>query len=328
MTRMTSRKRLPVLIVANPQSGGGRARRLVPQVAAELHRYGFPVEQFESRGPGEIIDRVRTIAEPLAAVLVVGGDGTVREALAGGLDLAIPLAVLPCGSANVLGSELRLPRRPAPVARLIADGYSEVFDSGRLEHVGENAQGGSGGDGSAAFLLMVGAGIDARVVNAVHRLRRGGTLGKLRYIGPAIAQFLAYRAAALWVTADDGVRHGPFAQVLITNVQSYGALWKLPGGVDMQDGLLDVLGFRARGRVGMFWHALLGTLNLLRVGPNLWHAQVRQVTLSAEPGSPIQVDGDPGGSCPVLIRVEPASVRLMVPARRTRSERQPAQPRW
>ncbi|GMQ80477.1 MAG: diacylglycerol kinase family lipid kinase [Planctomycetia bacterium] len=303
-----------VLILVNPKSGGGKARRLVPDVVRELDARGYAVGQFESRAAGDIARRVRATDAEYQALLVVGGDGTVREAIAGGAGVKVPLAVLPCGSANVLSTELALPRKAADVARLIDDGYSERLDSALLRHVDGGQQRASGQGEPAQFLLMVGAGIDGRVVHRVHERRRGGTLGKFKYVPAVVQEFLQFQPVRHWVTLEEGTRVGPFAQVLVTNVSSYGAFWKLPGNVDMKDGKLDVFGFRARGRMGMFAHTLRGSLNQLTVGKNLFHAQVSRVRVDAEQESLLQADGDPAGCCPVQIEARPASVRLLLPA--------------
>lgn len=300
-------------MLVNPKSGGGRARPLATETIRQLHMRGHAVSRFESHAPGQIANRVRKVGAAHAALLVVGGDGTIREAIAGDPEGTTPLAILPCGSANVLATELSLPAAPADVARLIDDGYSERFDSGLIQHAVAPSPVGSGRPAAAVFLLMVGAGMDGRVVHRVHRRRHGGTLGKSRYVLPAVRELLGFRPIRHWVTLEDGTREGPFAQVLVTNVGSYGAFWKLPGGVDMQDGALDVLGFRASGRLSMLGHIVRGSGNRLRAGATLFHTRVRRVRVDAEQQSLVQADGDPAGQCPIELASNPASVQLLLP---------------
>jgi diacylglycerol kinase family enzyme len=295
-----------VLVLANPMSGGGLAGELVPHLARDLGRLGYPVEVFQSARPGQITARVRRLrggGEEVGALVVVGGDGTMRETLMGDPSTELPVAMLPTGTANVLASELRLPKAPAETAAMIAAGKTRVVDTG-LARQGERTQ---------PFLLFVGSGADSRVVHEVHRLRAGGTLNKLRYFMPIARAVFGYRAVPHWFVLEDGTRLGPFEQVLVTNVKAYGGMWKLPGDIRADDGLFDCIGFRCKTGGQLLRHGILGSLNRLREGDDLVHRQAARVRIEAEGDDVVQIDGDPGGECPVDVEVKPASLRLLVP---------------
>src|SRR5215207_8057493 len=71
-------------VVANPVSGGGRALRLWPRLAAALARRGIPHEFARTGAPGEA---ARLASAALAAghrrLLALGGDGTFNEVVNG-----------------------------------------------------------------------------------------------------------------------------------------------------------------------------------------------------------------------------------------------------
>lgn len=298
-----------ILIVANPNSGGGKARRLLPLTRDALAARGYSVQVFESTGPDQIRQRVAVLEDRLAALVILGGDGTVREVVQAEPGPDLPLAVLPTGSANVLATDLGLPRQPEALAEMVAAGKTLVVDSARargLDPEGQEWQ---------TFLLMAGAGLDARIVDAVHRKRAGGTLGKLRYVGPTLRIVFGQKYGGQWLVFDDGRREGPFAQLIVTNVGSYGGIWRLPGGIRIDDGYFDCIGLRARGPLGWFRHAILGTLNRLRVDKKVFHEAVGHVRVESEGGepSPFQLDGDPGGRTPFEVEVLPGTIRLVVP---------------
>ncbi len=301
----------PILIVVNPKAGGGLAGELVPYLARDLGRLGYPVEVFQSSAAGQITQHVRAISEPLRALTVIGGDGTVREVLAGEPGPDLPIAVLPAGTANVLAAELRLPKSPRDTAQMIDARHTRVIDLGLLRrpHMPDEP-----------FALFVGAGADARIVHKVHAKRGSGTLGKLRYIGPIFGALLQYKAVAHWFVLEDGSRVGPFEQVLVTNVTSYGGMWKLPGPIRTDDGLLDCIGFRAKNGRELLKQGVLGMLNKLHEGDDVVHLQAARVRVEAEADSPVQVDGDPLGECPFEVVVRPRAVRLAVP-RPTRDDK-------
>jgi len=296
----------PVLLLVNPASGRGTARQRAHHMQRALEGVAADIETFESHGPGEITERAAAVRDTLTVLVVVGGDGTIREVV-DGLSVAAPVAFLPSGSANVLATELALPRTPPQLAHLIAQGTTRLLDTATVVHADCRPRAGR------TFLLMVGAGIDGRIVRRVHARRHGGTLGKLRYVRPIIGELVEYRPVDHWVETEDGTRWGPFAEVLVANARSYGGFWKLPAQVVMGDGWLDVLGFRASGRMGLLWHGIRGLGNCLTPGAALFHARVRTARITADSASPMQADGDPCGACPCEIRIRPASVRLLVP---------------
>ncbi len=298
-----------ILIVVNPNSGGGKAGRLCPMVRAALEAKGYAVEVFQSSGPGQIRACVEALDERPEALVILGGDGTVREVVQAepGPDLA--LAVLPTGSANVLATDLRLPRKPQALADMVSAGKTRVVDAARARILEPEGQ------GWQTLLLMAGAGLDGRIVQAVHEKRSGGTLGKSRYILPTLNVVFRKQYQGQFLVLDDGRREGPFAQLIVSNVSTYGGVWKLPGGVRMDDGYLDCIGLRATGFLGWLRHAVLGTCNRLRVGKRVFHARVQHVRVESEGSEPcpFQLDGDPGGNTPFEIEVLPGAVRLFLP---------------
>lgn len=298
-----------ILIVANPNSGGGKAGRLLPLARAALMARGYEVSVFESTGPDQIRARVENLDEKLHALVILGGDGTVREVVQAGPGPDLPLAILPTGSANVLATELRLPKKPDGLADMVHRGRTRLVDSGRARALVPEGQ------AWQAFLLMAGSGLDARIVQRIDESRAGGTLGKMRYVRPTLSIVFGEKYRGQYLVFDDGRREGPFAQLIISNVTAYGGIWKLPGAGRMDDGLFDCIGLRARGPLGWFRHAILGTLNLLRIGPKVFHARIRHVRVEADGPEPCpyQLDGDPGGMGPFEVEVLPGTIRLLEP---------------
>ncbi|MYT19707.1 diacylglycerol kinase, partial [Streptomyces sp. SID7760] len=109
-------------------------------------------------------------------VVVCGGDGTVRacaDVLAGS---GIPLAIVPCGTGNLLARNLGLPSAPAAALEEGLSGQAVGLDVGRLE-----------GDGltPTRFVVMAGAGFDAAMVrDASERLK--ARLGWVAYVVAAL----------------------------------------------------------------------------------------------------------------------------------------------
>lgn len=100
----------------NPIAGRGRAVQVASSVVARLKALGHGAEERRSERAGHIRVLAAEVAGEVDRVLVLGGDGSLREAAAGLLELdpsARPeLGVLPFGTGNVVARELGLPLDP------------------------------------------------------------------------------------------------------------------------------------------------------------------------------------------------------------------------
>jgi diacylglycerol kinase (ATP) len=93
-------------VICNPASGGGCDPAAVRDALGELD-----IEWIDTRGPGDAREAAREWSEGL--LIVVGGDGTVNEAVNGlgksGFPEGVTLAVLPMGTGNDLAATLTVP---------------------------------------------------------------------------------------------------------------------------------------------------------------------------------------------------------------------------
>src|SRR5204863_6128250 len=89
-------------------------------------------------------------------IVAAGGDGTVHAVVNGLRGRAIPIGMVPLGTANVLAREIGLPRRAAPLAALIAAAPARPIWPGRI--------------GARLFVMMASAGFDSETVAAIHPL--------------------------------------------------------------------------------------------------------------------------------------------------------------
>jgi diacylglycerol kinase family enzyme len=84
------------------------------------------------------------------------------------------------------------------------------------------------------------------------------------------------------------------------------------------DGLLDVIVVRSSGPLP----GLLASWEVMRQadlgesgGGHSFRAQAREIRIDAEPGRLVEIDGDVVGRTPVVVKVLPDALAVMVPAR-------------
>src|SRR5437879_9136286 len=151
------------LLSFNPTAG--RARDIGPAAVERarkvLARQGIESELARTAGPGLAPELARrAVRERRQMVIVCGGDGTLNEVVNGLAGSAIPLALLPAGTANVFAKEVGLPWNIERAAELIADSERRRIALGHVTAAGL-------ADGGRYFLSLAGAGPDGAIVRAV-----------------------------------------------------------------------------------------------------------------------------------------------------------------
>ncbi len=285
-----------VLLIANPVSGGGRGLAAAEACAAELRRLGATAEVYRTVAAGDAQRRAATAtAEAWTTLVAVGGDGTVNEVLGGMGELRQRLAMLPVGTANVLAIELRLPRRPETVAAAIVGGRTRQLAVGLAN--------------GRRFVLFCGVGLDGAVVNRL-AATRSGTCGKIKWLAPILHTLWHWPRFSLRATFGDGTRRDGLGTVLVTRVRDYGGVVKLPSGIDVDDGRLHVVCFRAHSRLAWLWLGLLGFCRCLREGR--WLEVVPATSVRIEGDAWYQIDGDAGAAAPVDVTLDRHQLQFVV----------------
>src|SRR4051812_29081902 len=97
-----------ILVIFDPAAGGNRRKALDAAVAG-ARALGCAITTYETSAPGDAEAIVRnTPPGAFDAIAAAGGDGTINEVVNGLRGKAIPLAIVPLGTANVLADEIGL----------------------------------------------------------------------------------------------------------------------------------------------------------------------------------------------------------------------------
>ncbi|MBI1779320.1 MAG: YegS/Rv2252/BmrU family lipid kinase [Proteobacteria bacterium] len=292
---MTASLRCRLLMIHNP-TAGRRRRRYLAAVLDALACEGCTttVMATERRGDAE---RMAREAERVDAVVVAGGDGTVAEAANGLVGSAVPLAVVPLGTANVLAHEIGLPMAPASLARAIARGPC------RSVHAGE-ANG-------RRFMMMAGAGFDAGVVEQVKPgVKRW--LGKGAYVLASVTRVLAYREERFRLDLD-GSEHEA-ASVIVAKGHFYAGRFVVAPMASLDEPIFQVALFEHPGRLPAMAAMAAMAAGRLDCLPGFRILAARSVMIEGDAGAPIQADGDIVARVPARLAIAREPVRLVVAA--------------
>ncbi len=224
------------VLVVNPHATTTSPRVTDVLVHALAGEVDLEVIRTQRRGhAAEIAARAR--ADQADLVCVLGGDGTVNEAVNGMLGDSPPgaqgprLVIIPGGSANVAARALGLPADPVEATGEVLQALRE----GRSRTIGLGLAEVTPWDGAPWaprwFLANAGLGLDAEIIAAMEAERaQGREATPARYLLTTIRQFLwrtDRRAPALTVELPDDVVEGVFIAI-VQNTSPWTYLGSLP----------------------------------------------------------------------------------------------------
>ena len=296
----------PVAVLTNPAAGGRRQRRLVPEILRRLAASGHTLRVITAGSGGEAEHAcAEALTGEVAALVAVGGDGTLHTAVQAAAGSGVPFAVVPAGTGNDFAVALGIPADPLraaeQVAAALATGATVPVDLARVR----------GADGTTRWYgAVLGAGFDAVVNERANRMR--WPRGDRRYDLAIFRELVGLRARRYRLVLDGVEQHPQAILVAVGNTGSYGGGIRICPDADPTDGLLDVVVGHAMSRltaVRMRGWAYRG----VHVHHRLVEAhRARTVELDAE-GIVTYADGERCLPLPVTITCEPGALRVLSP---------------
>jgi len=297
----------PLVLIANPSAGRGAAARALPRIESVLQNEDLSYRVVRTTHPGHATEAARQALEHGERYLVaVGGDGTVHEVVNGMVRDGGPVAadavlgVVAAGSGSDFVRSFGLPGEPAQAAERLAGDRVRTIDVGTVTC--------ADGD-TRCFVNIAEAGLGGAVV------ARAANLGKFlrgaRYAAGFWLTLPRFRPAAVRLDAN-GQHHAWRAfNVVVANCRFYGGGMQISPNSDPCDCLLDILVMTGP-KSDSFT-----TLPKVYKGAHLPHrniAELRaaQLSLEAEPGFPVEADGEVLGTTPASFGIIPGAIRLKV----------------
>ncbi|MEV4344699.1 diacylglycerol kinase family protein [Actinoplanes sp. NPDC049596] len=264
-----------IAVLANPSAGRGRHRDLLPRVLTTLSEAGA-VRVLEAHSGAEAESACHAaVAGGAAAVVAVGGDGTVHRALQAVAATSVPFGVVPAGTGNDFAAGVGVPPdvfdAAAAIASAIVANRSIAVDLARMKFAEESRAAGrdsAGGGGAAAAGPGLAAGGGAAAAGP--SLAAGGGAAAA---GPGLAAEGGAAAAGPGLAAGGGAeaagRGGSGAEVGTGAVRWFGAV--LAGGFDA---LVNERANRMRWPRGPRRYDLAILLELARLRPRVYELEI------------------------------------------------------
>jgi YegS/Rv2252/BmrU family lipid kinase len=288
---------MPLTLLVNPSSGGGRALKLLPRVeqALDARRAVFRVQRTRDLEHG--VRQALGAIEAGEVPVVVSGDGLVG-AIGGAMAGAeTPLGIIPGGRGNDLARVLGIPDDPEGAVATLLDGEARRIDVGEVN--------------GKRFLGIVSAGFDSeanRVANETHFLR-----GNLVYAFAAIRTLIRWKPGRFTIRVDDERYRFTGYSVSVANNKAFGGGMFIAPDAELDDGEFDIV---AVGEVGKL--RALASMPRVFNGTHVkddWVRvfRARHLELSASHPYPVYADGEHISDLPASLRVLPQALNVIVP---------------
>jgi diacylglycerol kinase (ATP) len=312
------------LIILNPSSQGGKTGERAQDLERVIARYLGPIDAVHTERPRHATRIAYEAAHQGRSIIVaVGGDGTLHEVVNGVMkarDEAVEpprIGLVGQGTGGDFRKTLGLEHRLDRYCEAICGRMTRAIDVGRFtfhDREGESASG--------FFLNILSAGMGGLVDEYVAKSTRrfGGTAA---YFGASFRALLENEVGLLDCVLHDDVgshrRQISTRLIAICNGRFFGGGMEVAPMAAPDDGWLDVVSLGAAPRLRF----ALSTLAIYRGthvdNPGVEVHRVRGIDIELENKRieklfPLDVDGEPLGTLPLSIRLEPKALEIFVPA--------------
>ncbi|HEY9313628.1 diacylglycerol kinase [Williamsia sp.] len=297
-----------VAALINPSARHGLAGEASDAAVEALTAAGLEVTPLLGASADEALELARTAqTSDHDAVVVVGGDGTIRLALQAvyeaGVD-ALPIGLMPAGTGNDTARALGIPIDDHPAAAaIIAGGARRLCDTATITLA----------DGSIhAFGTVAATGLDALVTERANTLP--WPKGQLRYPIAAVIELARMKPFPYEISVDGQHMERDLVLASVGNTASYGGGMQITPAALIDDGHLDVILVHHGSRL-----KLMGMFPTIYSGKHIHRKEVeqlrgRRIELRSSRTTPIYADGDRIGELPAVIEVRPGAVSFLASA--------------
>ena len=198
---MTNDKR-EFFLIYNPKSGGSNSALDREKVFAELRANGVSFLVDENDDTDTFGKTTRAIAAGYRNFIIVGGDGTMNQAVNGIFKQTevspseIVVCLIPFGTGNDWIRTVGIPADYRRAAKIPVHGNIFVQDVGRVTYQGEN------GEETHYFANIAGFGYDAYVNRKTNESAAKSNMGKFSYLYTLFKCLLSYKHTKAKITVD------------------------------------------------------------------------------------------------------------------------------
>lgn len=276
-----------LMLVINPTAGKNRARDNLFMLIDYFFTHGYHVTVFPTQAKGDACDYVAQFAPYYDAVVCVGGDGTLNEAVTGLMffDAARRplLGYIPTGSTNDFANTLGISSDMKQSAEQFCTGSAFLCDIGRFN--------------GRYFTYVAAFGMFTDVSYETPQPLKNA-LGHAAYILEGVKSLASIKSYHLKITCDGEEIEDDFIYGQFSNSTSIGGILNIgKTGVQLNDGLFEVILIQMPNNLIALNNTVAALMSQnMKDCPNIYFRQAKNITVISEDPLSWSLDGEAGGS--------------------------------
>ncbi len=287
-------------LIWNPVAGNGAAVSAYQLVTDTLAERGIPFTSEKSEYAGNATELAKAAVENGAKkIVVLGGDGTIREVACAMMNTGVPLGIISCGTGNDIIRALQIPNDPLLALDIALNGQVRDMDAAMANDL--------------LYFNVAGFGFDVDVLRYVEIYKKRMKNGSLAYMRGLLTALLHLNSRKTKISWPEGSMEAQVLIIAAGNGTHFGGGMKVTPKADPFDGLLDICIINNVSKL----NAYLILPKFLK-GEHLTtkyvtYFKTTELTAVCEPASLLDVDGDILPGTPVTFKILPKSIRVVVP---------------
>ena len=268
-----------LLFIVNPIAGQRKAEKQLGGILEIFCAAGYLPTVFMTKYSGHATEIAQALGADYDLVVCAGGDGTLNETITGLLNAGarLPIAYLPCGTTNDLGSTLGLSRDILEAARDAVGNSMRELDIGLFNY--------------RHFVYTASFGAFTKTSYATPQAMKN-TLGHLAYVLEGVKDVWSIKAVKAKIRTDAGDFEGEYLFGSVTNSTSLAGILTIDKSVvKLDDGLFELM-LVEKPQNAMEYSKLLNQVLAKRFDDKLRLYKVSRVEIETEEDIDWTLDGE------------------------------------
>lgn len=301
------------LIVVNPNAGVGKGAKDWKIISRLLDKQGFKYRSLFTKSRLHAMQLVEDyIIRGFRKIVVVGGDGTMNEAVNGLFNQqAVPttditMGMISVGTGNDWVRTYHIPTDYKSAIKTIKQGKTLVQDAGIVTYM-HNME-----ERTRYFINMAGLGFDGLVAQKTNHDKDLGRSNPMIYIKNLISSLFSYTSSQAKVVVDDKEFNEKVFSIGIGIGQYNGGGMRQAPDAQTDDGLFDVTLIKDLSK----W-SVIASMRRLYNGTIGRHKRVitvvgKTIHIDSDPPVLLEADGESLGQSPFSFQIIPKSVKVII----------------